>query len=222
VSPSDFDRWWQHFRSRTDGDEEPYETARRLRRKLRRVKVAERPRFVGRLIQVLLRQERSYGVALFLLEGLTDPSCLGVIADLLRPLPGLQSDDEESHLADLVRVVAASGDDTLLPVVEEYLLERAIGAHWSSVPWALWPRRKELFGQAWRRFFIDHDPADWKGTLIIRSFLAEPEAILVVRDALAGAPVERWDELRKALIRQAGLITWLSPDQRDALDRVVS
>ena len=69
---------------------------------------------------------------------------------------------------------------------------------------------------------LDHDPADWKGTLIIRSLLTEPEAILVVREALAVDSHEHWDALREALIRQAGQIAWLSPDQREALDRVVS
>jgi hypothetical protein len=219
--PDNFDRWWERFRRQTAG-EEPYETARRLRRKLRRIKVAERPEFVGRLLHVLLRKDRAYGVTLFLLEGLTDPAYLGTFASKLRPLPGLQSDDEESHLADLVRVVAAAGDDTLLPVVEEYLLRRAVSPHWSSVPWALWPHRRELFRKAWRRFFLDHDPADWTGTLIIRSFLTEPEAIREVREVLVADSGERWDALREALIRQAGVVTWLSPDQRDALDRVVS
>jgi hypothetical protein len=221
LSTADFNRWWKRF-YRGAGDEEPHDTARRLRRKLRRVKQAERPAFVGRLLEVLLHRERAYGVALFLLEGLTDPAYLDVIAGHLRPLPGPQSDDEESHLADLIRVVAAAGEESLAPVVEEYLLERPIGPHWSSVPWALWPRRRELFVSAWRRFFLERDPGEWRDTLIVRSFLAEPDAIAGLREALAAEAEERWAALREALLRQAGEVTWLSPGQREALDRVVS
>ena len=221
MSSVDFNRWWDHFR-RSAAGEEPHESARRLRRKLRRVKLADRPAFIGRLLEVLLHRERAYGVALFLLEGLTDPAYLGVIADHLQPLPGPQSDEEESHLADLIRVVAAAGDDRLLPVVEEYLLTRSIGPHWSSVPWALWPRRRELFVLAWRRFFLEREPTEWTGTLIVRSFLAEPEAISEIRAALAAVAEDRWKALREALLRQVGEVTWLSPEQREALDRVVS
>jgi hypothetical protein len=75
---------------------------------------------------------------------------------------------------------------------------------------------------AWRRFFIERDPAESTDTLIVRSFLAEPEAIADIRAALVATAEDRWTALREALLRQAGAITWLSPDQRAALDRVVS
>ena len=119
-------------------------------------------------------------------------------------------------------MVAAAGDDRLLPVVEEYLLARSIGPHWSSVPWALWPGRRELFVLAWRRFFVEREPTEWAGTLLVRSFLAEPEAIAEIRVALSAGADDRWNALREALLRQVGEVTWLSPDQRAALDRVVS
>jgi len=145
-----FDRWWQHF-LRSMGLEEPHESARRLRRKLQRVKVADRPEFVKRLLEKLLQRHHAYGVALLVLEGIKDPAHLEDIADNMAPLPGPQTDDEESHLSDLIRILAAANMDSLLPVVEEYLLNREIGAYWPSVPWAVWPHRKRLFGKAWLR-----------------------------------------------------------------------
>jgi hypothetical protein len=221
LAPADFAKWWKRFR-KTRKAEEPHETARRLRRKLRRVRVAERPAFVAQLFEVLLRQERAYGIALFVLEGLTDPVYLADVARNLAPLPELQPDDEESHLSDLVRVLAAVDNDDLLPPVRAYLLERPIGPHWPSVPWALWPHRKELFATAWSRFFAHGDTDAWNVTLIIKSFLTEPEAIGVVREVLAAETEPRWSALREALLRQAGLVGWLSPDQREALNKVIS
>lgn len=221
MAPADFAKWWKRFR-RTRETEELHETARRLRRKLGRVRVADRPAFLAQLFEVLLGQERAYGIALFVLEGLTDPAYLGEVARNLAPLPGLQSDDEESHLSDLVRVLAAVDDDDLLPPVRSYLLDRPIGPHWPSVPWALWPHRKELFAAAWSRFFAQGDPDPWNVTLIIKSFLTEPEAIGVVREVLAAEAEPRWNALREALLRQAGLVGWLSPDQREALNEVIS
>jgi hypothetical protein len=216
-----FDKWWEHFLSQMSL-EEPHESARRLRRKLQRVKVAERPAFVRKLLDKLLRRHRAYGVALLVLEGITDPAHLEDIADCLVPLPGPQSDDEESHLSDLIRILAAANRDSLLPAVEEYLLHRDIGPHWPSVPWAVWPHRKRLFGKAWLRFFTQRDPSDWKETLIIKSFLTEPEAVRVVKHALEVDSPNSWRPLRESLIRQAGLVSWLSEDQREALDRAVS
>jgi hypothetical protein len=216
-----FERWWKGFLKRM-GLEEPHETARRLRRKLRRVKVADRPEFSRRLLEVLLQRHHAYGVTLLVLEGIYDIAHLDDIAQHLQPLPGPQSDDEESHLSDLIRILAAANDDSLQPVVEEYLMDRPIGPYWPSVPWALWPYRKRLFGKAWRRFFLERDPADPKGTLIIKSLLTEPEAVRVIKSSLSVDSPERWEPLREALIRQAGLVSWLSDDQREALDRAVS
>ena len=217
----DFGGWWRRFRSRYGG-EEPYETARRLRRKVGRVRVAERPAFVASLLEVLLREERAYGVTLFLLEELEEPAYLHRIADLLRPLPGLGSEDEESHLADLVRLVAVAAEGGRPAVVREYLLDRPIGPHWSSVPWSLWPRSPGLFARAWGRFFAEHDPQEWVGSFVVRSFLSEPGAIARVRDGLESDHPERWEAFRQALLRQAGLATWLTGEQRDALDRALS
>jgi hypothetical protein len=216
-----FDKWWEHFLTHM-GLEEPHESARRLRRKLLRVKVADRPEFVKRLLEKLLKKHHAYGVALLVLEGITDPAHLDDIANSLLPLPGPLSDDEESHLSDLIRILAAANKDSLLPAVEEYLLRRDIGPHWPSVPWAVWPHRKRLFGKAWLRFFSQHDPADWRGTLIIKSFLTEPEAVRVIKHALEVDSPDAWEPLRESLIRQAGLVSWLSDDQREALDWAVS
>ena len=90
------------------------------------------------------------------------------------PFPELQSDDEEAHLADLIRILAAAGDPALLPAVESYLKDRDVGPHWSTVPWALWPNHGDLFAVAWERFFLGQQVEEWQNTLVVRSFLAEP------------------------------------------------
>ena len=81
---------------------------------------------------------------------------------------------------------------------------------------------ESLWGKAWRRFFLERDPADPKGTLIIKSFLTEPEAVRVIKHSLEVDSPDSWKPLREALLRQAGLVSWLSDDQREALDRAVS
>ena len=48
MSGTDFERWWSHSIRRLDR-EEPHETARRLRRKLARIRRDDRPEFIGRL-----------------------------------------------------------------------------------------------------------------------------------------------------------------------------
>jgi len=184
--------------------------------------VAERAAFVNHLLDVLLREERAYGVVLFLLEGLSDPAYLQRIAEGLRPLPGPQSADEESHLADLLRILAAAAGADLPVAIEEYLLNRPIGPHWSSVPWALWPRRRDLFASAWRRFFLEHHPEDPQVEPIVQAFLTEHEAIRRVRPVLAAASPERWTALREALNRQAGRGSGLAPEQREALEGAIS
>ena len=89
------------------------------------------------------------------------------------------------------------------------------------MPWALWPNQGALFGAAWRRFFLGQQVEDWQNTPVVRSFLAEPEAIDVVRESLAPVSSEKWQALRQALIRQAGQVTWLSEGQRQTLDRAL-
>jgi len=221
LTAQHFDRWWAHFSARF-GNEDSYAVARRLRRKIRRVKVDERPDFLRRLYGLLLRQERSYGVALFLLDAISDPAYLRELAELMRPLPSLQSEDEESHLSDLIRILAAANDADLLPVVEEYLLDRPIGPHWPSVPWALWPDRRKLFARAWCRFLSRRATEAWSNTLIVKAFLSEPDAICAVRDRLLAESPDRWEELREALLRHAGDAGWMSAGQREALEQAIA
>lgn len=216
-----FDRWWTEFVVWLDECDDPHEAARRLRRELHGWKSSEQRAFFERVQHRLLQERQAYGVSLFLLEGVTDPAYLEDVASHLLPLPELQSDDEESHLADLIRILAAVGESDLTPPVSNYLLERPIGPFWSTVPWSLWPHDKHLFGRSWRRFFLEHAPGDWKSTLVIKSFLTEAEAITAVREQLTEESAEVWVALRATLIRQAGLVTWLSDEQRAELDRAI-
>ena len=170
-----------------------HEAARRLGRELRGLEASKRPAFLDQLLVALLQERHAYGVALFLLERLTNRATLEKLHERLRPLPGLQTDEEESHLADLIRILAATGDRSMTPAVEDYLLQREPSSQWSTVPWALWPHNRELFARAWLRYFGEREPAEWTGTLVIRSFLSEPAAIDVVKQQLSGAAPERWD-----------------------------
>jgi len=221
VATTDFATWWNEALQRIEGCSDPREAARRLRRRLRGIDEGAHDVFFERLLADLLDRRHAYGVALFLLEGVSDPAWLRHFARHLRALPAELSSDEESHLADLIRILAAAGDDELLAPIRGYLLERPIGDHWSTVPWALWPQHKELFTRAWRRYFLQHEPTDWKNTLVIKSFLAEPEAIEALRAALEVNCGEVWVALRGALLRQAGLASWLVPEHRAALDRAL-
>ena len=213
------ERWLEDLRAILAEESDPYEAARRLSRNLRSLPRSKRSRALGEALDLLLVERACFGVVFFLLEGVNDPSVLDEIAERLRPGEARVSDDEESHLADLMRVLGAAGVPGLIAPVESYLLDRPIGPHWASVPWAIWPRRRELFVRAWVRFFIDRDPNDWTHTLLIKSFLAEPDAVLAVREPLELASPQAWTALREALLRQAGDVGWLSEQQRDALDR---
>lgn len=221
MPTKNFDAWWSDFESWLGQCDDVHEAARRVRRHMLGLRSVRQRKFFGQVLERLLQQRHAYGVALFMLEGVTDPDYLNDVAEHLLPLPPVQSDDEESHLADLIRILAAANDPALLPAIGAYVLERPIGPHWASVPWALWPHRKKLFARSWRRFFLEHQPADWKNTLVIKSFLTEPEAIAVVRELLTEECAEVWVGLRAALIRQAGLASWLSEEQRAELDRAI-
>lgn len=215
------DRWWDGFQSWLREQPDPHDAARRLRRHLSALPPDEQRRLLNQAIAVLLRERHAYGVTLFLLEGITDPDYLHRIATELQPLPGLRSDDEESHLSDLIRILAAAEIETFIPVVRDYLLNRPISPHWASVPWALWPHHAELFTTSWRRFFLEIESDRWKNTLVIKSFLTEPEAIQKVRAALEPESVELWNTLRSALLRQAGTVGWLSRPQTDELEQAL-
>ena len=219
VPASSFQVWWAEFQKEVDELRDSYHSARRIRRHLRSLSADEQEPFLNELLYTLLRERHAYGISLFLLEGITDPRYLRTFARHLDPLPGAQDADEEAHLADLIRILAAADNDESSPVITSYLLQREIGPYWSTVPWALWPHRKELFARAWTRYFLQQEPASWESTLVIKAFLGEPDAIAIVRDELRVASAERWEALVEAILRQAGIASWLSPDQHSALDR---
>ena len=224
MSPSAdaFDRWWNQTLREPGALDDAYRMARTLWARLDRVEQQDRQRCTERLMRVLLRERLAYGIVLFLLEGMTDPADLKTIHENLLPLPERQSDDEEGHLADLIRILAAADEPTLLPAVRDYLLEREIVPIWPSVPWALWPHQQSIFGQAWYRYFVEQDPSDWPATLVLRSFLGEPEAIRAFRQPLAQSAADRWTALRVALLSLAVNASWLSEDQRVALHQVLT
>ena len=215
-----FQIWWSGFERRTRQDD-PFDTALRLSVKLRRTRVADRPEFVNQLWEVLLQRRHAYGVALFFLDSLTDAQYLRSLAEYLLPLPPNQSHDEESHLADLVRVLAAADIPGVLAPVEQYLLDRPIGPLWATVPWALWPHQAELFARAWLRYLREIQPNDWGTAMIVRSFLTEPEAVRLVRSTISGDHPEQWISLREALLGEADRMSWLSEEQRESLGRAV-
>ena len=213
--------WWEQFRADLTGRADPMKAARRIQRRLRELDPVQRRERLERILGFLLSERHDYGVCLFLLESLSDPEYLHVIARHLKPMPARCDDDDEGNLADLIRVLGAAGERELLRPVEHYLLVREPAPAWSTVPWALWPRRKALFSRAWTRYFAGEDPSDRRNTLVVRSFLTEPTAIRVVRARLEAENAERWEVLRAALLYQAGSAGWLTAAQRRALERAV-
>ncbi len=214
----EFESWWQEIVKESGIFDDPRETARQIGERLRELPDERRSRFLEPLTRTLLRERRAFGVVLFLLDETSDRSALFAIGRHLLPFPTLQPDDEEAHLADLIRILAAVDDPELLDGIERYLLEREIGPYWSSVPWALWPHRSELFARAWRRFLREKGTDAGPSNLITRAFLSEPAAIREVRRQLNDSP-DCWLALRAAVERQARIVGWLSDEQREALDR---
>jgi len=214
---SGFDLWWTRFVGETAGDA-THEAADRLRRKIRSVPLAARPDFLRRLWVELLRHRNDYGLVLLSLDAVRDRDRLGDLADAMAPLPGRLAEDAESHLADLVRLLAAANDPALLRVVEAYLLERPIGPCWPVVPWALWPARRELFARSWCRYAREVPSTRWDPALVLDPFLGEPGAVEAIRDALGPA----WGRFRSALERRAAEAAWLGRSRREALARTLS
>ena len=215
-----FESWWNGFECRTRSHD-PFDTALRLSVKLRRTRVADRPEFVNQLWEVLLQRQHAYGVALFFLDSLTDAQYLRSLAEHLTPLPPNQPHEEESHLADLVRILAAADMPGVLTPVEQYLLDRPIGPLWATVPWALWPHQAELFARSWLRYLREIQPNDWGTAMIVRSFLTEPDAVRLVRTTVSQDYPDQWLSLREALLGEADQVRWLSDEQRDSLGRAV-
>jgi hypothetical protein len=216
VAVQAFKSWWKEIRSNRDSLSDPHAAARDLGQRLDALGHAERGAFFSELMDFLLQQRHAYGVVLFLLERVSDQDSLRTLAEHMVPLPGQQADDEEAHLADLMRILGATNEPSLMVGVEAYLLERPICSYWSSVPWALWPHRPELFASAWARFFADRQPECYEDTLVLRSFLGEPDAISAVQAELSA---NLWDPLRVALLGQVKIVRWLSEKQRAELQR---
>ncbi len=218
TTTPDFETWWAEIQREPGVLRDSHDTARRLGRRLDSMGTRQQQDFLKQLVPVLLQRHRAYGIALFLLDSLSDRAVLDLIAANLSPFPALQTHDEEAHLADLVRILAAAREERLLPAVRSYLLDREIGAHWATVPWALWPHEHDLFVKAWLRFFGEKEPEDWTDPLVVRSFLGDADAIRAVKTGLESSGGD-WPRLREALLRQAGRVSWISPDQLNALQQ---
>jgi hypothetical protein len=218
MSSAEFEQLWISFESARDASTDSYENAAWWGNRLPGLEPAKGNRQLERLLSRLLQRSHDYGITLFLLERLSDPAVLELICTHIQPLPDIQSADEEAHLADLIRILAASDEPSLEAPVRYYLLERTIGPHWATVPWSLWPHSKNLFGEAWKRYFLECAETDWMGTLVIKSFLADTAAISLVREHLSEEYPRQWDLLRNTLIQQAGSVSWLSADDRLLLD----
>lgn len=214
-----FEVWWEKIRRDPSALSDPHAAALRLSGRLGELPAEDHAAFLDDLLRFLLRERFAYGVTLFLLQGISDPAALDVIARHLSPLPERQSDEEEAHLADLIRILAATNLEQLGNEVSSYLTEREIGPYWSSVPWALWPHQPELFANAWARFLEQQQPECFDDLLVVRSFLGEPQAIPVVRRKL---PRKLWRPFREALRREESVVRWLSDEQRTELRRILT
>jgi hypothetical protein len=218
MNSAEFEQLWKSFETARHTSTDSYENAAWWGHRLPALEPDKGHRHLERLLSRLLQRSHDYGITLFLLERLSDPAVLELICKHIQPLPDIQSADEEAHLADLIRILAASDEPSLEAPVSQYLLERTIGPHWSTVPWSLWPHSKTLFGKAWKRYFLECAETDWMGTLVVKSFLVDSAAISLVRDHLCEDSPEQWDLLRNALIQQAGSVSWLSTNDRLLLD----
>ncbi len=216
---AEFLAWWRPLDQARARAEDPQVAARAIREELRALPARKRRRFLEPLTRELVGKRKEFGVALFLMEGIEDPAYLRTLAEHLDPLPEPQAaPDAEAHLADLVRLLAAGGDARGRALVRAYLLERPIGPAWETVPWALWPAERALFAEAWTRYFTEVEPRRWKGGDTVRSFLAEPEAVEAVREAMRAAGANRrWGVLRRDLARESENAPWLAPDETTRL-----
>lgn len=213
--------WLEEYQQWLEEGRDPHEAAERLRRYLDDREESEREQLLGRAYEILLQDCRAYGVALQLTDAIRDPEYVEEIARTIAPLPRLQSDDEEAHLADLMRILAASGRRHSLRVVESYLLDRPWSHAWTTVPWALWPRRTVLFRQAWVRWILERGNDAWSDRQTVEPFLTEPLAVHEIRAALTTcgtAEAARARDRFTVELRDAARRTrWLGEDQRAAL-----
>jgi hypothetical protein len=220
MAPGELDRWWERYRDGLADDADPAEIAQAVRSRLATV----RGRVYGRLLRRALRdltRRGAYGAVLHLLQTIRNPDYLHDVASGFDGPAPAPDDDEEAWLADLMRVLAAADEENWIAPLRRYLLEWPMDAHWTTVPWALWPHRAGLFAAAWARYFREREPGDWRAEGVLRTFLGDPLAIRAVAETLDGEEPARWAELRRQLSRRAGDVTWLSTDQRAELERAL-
>lgn len=214
--------WLEEFQQWLEDNDDPHEAAARLRLYLDDRSADECQELLPRMFEILLQEQHAYGVALLMMDAIQDPEYIEEIARTMAPLPLLQSDDEESHLADLIRLLAASGRRHALRVVESYLLDRPWSEAWPTVPWALWPRHEVLFRRAWERWIVERGSEGWVSGHALESFLTEPDAVRSIQEAMmasgAASRKKRWGEFADALRACARRNHWLQPEQRSALN----
>ena len=109
MSVDERERWWGETADWLDQAPDDDSVAARIRAEMDSIPADEHRPFLGRAWTVLLGRRRRYGAGLYLLQSTGDPECLLDLVTPLLPLPGLQADDEEEHLAELVRILAAAG-----------------------------------------------------------------------------------------------------------------
>lgn len=210
-----FDTWWSDFlaapqvRGAKDGG---YSAVEDIRRYVAAMSPNLRSEFVNELARIACAQSEGWSLAISSLEKTQDAKAFARIARHVLELKASTSFDSQSALGASLRVLAGSADPAHRRLLEEYLLEAPVGLYWTSVPWAVWPGDRDLFGRAWARYFSTVPVPNWRDTAIVQAFLSKPEALACVRDALRVTNGAAWTVLRAAIVSHSDA-PWLSRDQ---------
>jgi len=175
-----FQEFWIDFLEEQRLLKDYYTSVSRLILYLERMEDSERISVLEGLLRTGLQREPGYKMAWAALKqfGIPDEFQETLVIEATKILnTEIRNYEESAILADILLILYRNDSIQSLPILKTYLLEYPISPYWTQTAWATWPAHKEIFLQAWRRYFLSEPEENWKGSKLIDLFKNQPETI---------------------------------------------
>jgi hypothetical protein len=197
-----FQEFWIDFLEEQRLLKDYYTSVSRLILYLERMNQQERSSVLEGLLRTGLQREPGYKMAWAALKqfGTPDEFQETLVEEATKILnTEIRNYEESAILADILLILYRNNPIQSLSILKTYLLEYPISPYWTQTAWATWPAHKELFLQAWRRYFLSEPEENWMGSKLIDLFKNQPETIQPVLNSIRLFSEEMYEKVRREL-----------------------
>ena len=197
-----FQEFWIDFLEEQRLLKDYYTSVSRLILYLERMEDSERISVLEGLLRTGLQREPGYKMAWAALKqfGIPDEFQETLVIEATKILnTEIRNYEESAILADILLILYRNDSIQSLPILKTYLLEYPISPYWTQTAWATWPAHKEIFLQAWRRYFLSEPEENWKGSKLIDLFKNQPETIEPLLECIQLFSTEIAERVRREL-----------------------